>query len=342
MARVRCVVMQRDEAHLLAPWLRYHSYLFGLENLTVLDNGSTDTGVLATLDRAEAAGVQVLRQFKTQGDFANKGDHVANVIRWWDHVGGYDFAFPLDCDEFVAVWKEGGPSCRRSDIHAALDNLIGETAILAIQTCIYNVAGRPGWFWPQGASKGFFAAGTLATLDHGFHHPTSQFAASPRKVPFTYIHMHYKPLATARAHALWKLAPFVNINDADAVRTHKGPGVHLARLFNMDEAEYLRHFDDYLLFAFSGFFSTMELLGFPGAIFEETEHSLVSEEMMIRLPRTAEKPCQLAGRFNPQQYLELNLDVAAAGVVPVVHYLLGGYAEGRKFNRSKRVGSDEV
>ena len=31
--RVACVMMQRNEINALEPWLRYHSYLFGIENL---------------------------------------------------------------------------------------------------------------------------------------------------------------------------------------------------------------------------------------------------------------------------------------------------------------------
>ena len=40
MARVRCIMMQKDESFLLEPWLLYNGYLFGFENLTVYDNGS--------------------------------------------------------------------------------------------------------------------------------------------------------------------------------------------------------------------------------------------------------------------------------------------------------------
>ena len=56
MARVACVMMQKDEVHLLEPWLAYHGYLFGFENLYVLDNGSTRPDVLLTRSEERRVG----------------------------------------------------------------------------------------------------------------------------------------------------------------------------------------------------------------------------------------------------------------------------------------------
>ncbi|MCQ8279207.1 hypothetical protein NFI95_12205 [Acetobacteraceae bacterium KSS8] len=51
MARVNCVMMQRDETLLLEPGLRYDGYLFGLRKLTVVGNGSAEVSrVDAVLD----------------------------------------------------------------------------------------------------------------------------------------------------------------------------------------------------------------------------------------------------------------------------------------------------
>ena len=36
VARVRCVMMQRNEHLLLEAWFRYYGYLFGFENLDML------------------------------------------------------------------------------------------------------------------------------------------------------------------------------------------------------------------------------------------------------------------------------------------------------------------
>ena len=59
MARVRCITMQKDEGLLLDAWLRYYGYLFGFENIEVLDNGSRDRLTTGILEQFEAAGVVV-------------------------------------------------------------------------------------------------------------------------------------------------------------------------------------------------------------------------------------------------------------------------------------------
>ena len=52
-------MMKSDEAFLLRPWLAYHGYLFGCENLFVMDNGSALADVRATLREFAARGVHV-------------------------------------------------------------------------------------------------------------------------------------------------------------------------------------------------------------------------------------------------------------------------------------------
>lgn len=174
MARVRCIMMQKDESLLLEPWLLYNGYLFGFENLTVYHNGSTFPEVIATLARFAAAGVTVVSKHDQPNDWVIKGDHFTSVIQSWDRNNDYDFAIPLDCDEFLALFNEDGITCRRSDIHAYLDSLIGIDGVFAIDTTTFNVPDRAGWFWPGQGSKRFFAADTIGMLDHGYHIATSR------------------------------------------------------------------------------------------------------------------------------------------------------------------------
>ena len=80
MARVACVMMQKDEVHLLEPWLSYHGYLFGYENLYVLDNGSTRPEVLLTLARYAGKGVNVDYSPSRRDHYLNKGAVVGALI----------------------------------------------------------------------------------------------------------------------------------------------------------------------------------------------------------------------------------------------------------------------
>ncbi len=123
MARVRCLMMQRDERALLDAWLGYHGYLFGLENLTVFDNGSTDPEVVATLRRYESAGCTILWHCKTDDDFAERQRHFRSVVAGWERELSYEMAIPLECNEFVALFDVGGLSCRRDDIESYLETL---------------------------------------------------------------------------------------------------------------------------------------------------------------------------------------------------------------------------
>ncbi len=67
MARVRCVMMRRDEHLLLDAWFRYYVYLFRFGNLEVPDNGSTHANVIETLKIYERAGSRVFWQTRSSG-----------------------------------------------------------------------------------------------------------------------------------------------------------------------------------------------------------------------------------------------------------------------------------
>ncbi|AOX17437.1 glycosyltransferase family protein [Kozakia baliensis] len=66
---VRVVMMQRDEGALLMAWLSHYARLFGMNHLTLLDNGSTDPLTLHLLDHAAACGATVLQEYRHSGDF---------------------------------------------------------------------------------------------------------------------------------------------------------------------------------------------------------------------------------------------------------------------------------
>ncbi len=57
--RVACIMMQKNEGDLIHPWIVYHAELFGLSNLFIYDNGSTDVKTLKTLEKYERQGLNV-------------------------------------------------------------------------------------------------------------------------------------------------------------------------------------------------------------------------------------------------------------------------------------------
>jgi hypothetical protein len=220
-------MMQRDEDLLLEGWLRYHGYLFGFENLEIFDNGSTSLLVIEMLRRYEAVGCRVHWQYDQLVDFRDKGLHFEGVLKRWDASKTYDFAFPLDCDEFVVVFTPDGISCSRDCIHDHLNSLKGERKALSVAQRLLNAPGRPCQFSSDVYPKGFLASNTLGSIDHGFHKVRSRFGDEVRHSDIAYLHFHNKPLAELLRHARQKLQGFVDVDDPVALRAYNGPGLHL-------------------------------------------------------------------------------------------------------------------
>jgi hypothetical protein len=120
MPNVACVMMQRDENELLEPWLVYHGYLFGYENLSVIDHGSVSPKVRDVLERYERLGVYVDRSHTDTIAYSRKAEIMGARLRELDGLRKFDFLFPLDCDEFVARRSESGFTCNREAIHEEL------------------------------------------------------------------------------------------------------------------------------------------------------------------------------------------------------------------------------
>ena len=103
MARTACVLAQKDEDLLLRPWLLYHGYLFGFENLHVCDNGSSRDDVLATLQEFISLGVRV--DFASP-DAVDTEDPQGAIHRKTGELrqdGRYDVVLSLGCDEFLVI-----------------------------------------------------------------------------------------------------------------------------------------------------------------------------------------------------------------------------------------------
>ena len=329
-------MMQRDEDLLLEAWLLYHGYLFGFENLAVFDNGSSLPDVTAILSRFEAAGVTVIRDHNRLEDFLQKGDLLKRMIEWWDEAGGYDIAIPLDCDEFLALFTETGITCERRQIHDYLDRFVGRPEVLSVGTNNFNVPGQPGWFWPTRTSKRFFAAGTIGTLDRGFHAGTSRKSDAVLSTHLTHLHFHHKPLQAVLSQAQRKLSPWVDVTNRDALLAHAGDGFHLVKHFRRTEAEYFDQFNSLLTFGYSGLSMTLTALGHKtGLATGVADVPMVrgrAHHASIRQPATEDAGARVIV-FDADAYLRANSDVAAQNaILPLEHYLFHGFDERRSLS----------
>ena len=332
MSVVKCIMMQRDETLLLEPWLRYHGYLFGFDNLYVFDNGSRDPIIDKILTRYEMVGVTVVRGLDDDSDFLNKGSHIGYLISRLDQIGGYDFAIPLDCDEFLSIFTEDGVSCDRTAIHRYLDRQTNTNGVLHVGTTLFNVPGRAGWFWPQRGAKRFFYRDTLDVLDHGFHIAQSRKSQAIIDTPLTHIHFHHKPYEMLLDHSRRKLAPYVDVTDPEALRAFQGPNCHTVRHLLVAEQDYQSQFDDKVLVRLQPVMDMFAALGIENELLAKpVDAPTVGNrgEMVVSSPRLRDQGHRDGLRFRGSLYRNAHSDLLRTPVMPTQHYLYHGHDEGR-------------
>jgi hypothetical protein len=262
-------MMQKNEDALLLNWLKYYGYLFGFENLVVLDNGSDSETSRDILQRFAAAGVRVIYRYNGVIDFHRKGSIIAELIRQMEDEGDdSDFYLPVDCDEFITVFEDANLSCSRAAIHRMLDSLINSQAALSINSSFYNLPGEPGWFCAKFYEKGLVERRTLLDLDHGFHYPKTIYPDRRIVTKFAYLHFHNKPLSLLLAHARQKFAGFVDPDDPVALAAWNGTMVHMKKYFSMTEEDYARRYDGELQVYVPEIGYLAQALGLVGPAFE--------------------------------------------------------------------------
>jgi hypothetical protein len=232
-------MMQRNEINNLEPWLRYHGYLFGMGNLCVIDHGSAQPAVKATLAAYQDKGLQV-RRLPASADFRKKGEFVTEVMQTLDAFGLYDMLLPLDCDEFLALRDEDGRySCAKDAIDGYLATLKGREAVLEVKENLVNILGAPGKFWPMAYQKVFFAGGHCGVVDDGSHEDISGRGRRTEETRLVYIHFHHRPYAQQVEASKEKLRPYVDVENRRALAAFRGHGWHLAAHILRGEAAYM-------------------------------------------------------------------------------------------------------
>ncbi|MXV44541.1 hypothetical protein GS501_05695 [Saccharibacter sp. 17.LH.SD] len=257
MAIVKVMMMQKNEGPRLARWLTHYGQIFGMENLLIFDNGSSDKFTISLLNEAEYRGAHVRRDLNRPVDFQMKGQHYNNVIASLDHDEEYDFALPVDCDETLCVFTEGGLSLDARDIHAEFERLKSYRGAFSIGLSLFNVPNREGWYAPNRFfPKGFVPARCGARIDNGHHFPTSSEVPESFLTRFTYLHNHHRPYREMIRNARAKLALEVeNVTDKELLREHARralPGGHLVHLLLGTQADYYTMYKNEVQLYFQG------------------------------------------------------------------------------------------
>lgn len=93
---IRVIVCTKNEIDLIEPFLQYYGYLFGFENITVVDNDSTHLSVLQVYEKYKPLGIEVINEpapFDYVHQFMTK--HVNDACK------KCDWLLTLETDEFL-------------------------------------------------------------------------------------------------------------------------------------------------------------------------------------------------------------------------------------------------
>jgi tetratricopeptide (TPR) repeat protein len=338
MTRIACLMMQKDEALLLRPWLLYHGHLFGFENLFVYDNGSTDAAVLATLREFAAVGVRVDYAHARPEDFEDKGQVIGARIAAFRDADCYDIALPMDCDEFLAIEGERGPACDRAAVLAELARIDAGGATCRTAYCLDNRPGHLDLFRCVPHVKSLVVVRAFRDIDHGFHQAGLPPGQSYGETGLIHLHLHFKPFPLLLESAANKLRPFVDVNDRMALAEFAGVGDHLKRYFFLSAAEFHADLRGYTwpLLRFGGLSRIlgvmMDLPAFRSAWEAGRPVEARSDALVIELDQIS---------FIKAAYLDANPDLAGAEGSPFLHFVRAGFEEGRRLEASP-AGWEEV
>jgi hypothetical protein len=335
MPRIACLMMLRDEALLLEPWLHYHGHLFGFENLFVYDNGSVAQTVIAVLRRFAAIGVNVDFSRKERHDFAAKGGVLGEKIIEFQAANSYDIALAVDCDEFIALAGPAGPSVSRNQILAEIERIDRAGAICQTEKCFYNVPGYLDQFWLAGHRKCIVPVPLFRTFDLGLHWANRDDGIVYGATSFTYLHLHHKPFDHVVYGAKQKLQGRVDTANPEALRSFRGVGWHLAKYLLMTREDYYTYLDPGRMpfVRFTGFVRFLEAFVNIAALRSAWEagrpQSGHSRNSLLDLDETP---------FDAAAYLAANPDLAD---VPNLfyHYVEQGFGEGRALEPSLRAAA---
>jgi len=360
MPKIACVMMQKDEAFLLRPWLAYHGYLFGFENLFVFDNGSALPEVRATLSEFARKGVHVDWERDSRQDYLGKGDLIGARIASLDATHEYDFLIPLDCDEFILLRTEADFVCAREPILAHLTQLAGEKRILRFPYQLANHPLDPDIYHRFDFFKVFFASGTSMPIDHGHHVTEYSPGMEILETRLVHLHFHYKVFDMKIRQARQSWVGTINVDDREQLAAYNGPSAHLNRLLLQNKDQYYRDFLDKPHFYLPRFRALLAELGAPLDLPVEdvadhlrmhiSEADVSSKHdangVVVIVPATAGSataPAEFrATRFHERHYLNANPDLIGAGVDPTMHFCTSGFKEGRALRPTDATRTDSV
>jgi hypothetical protein len=125
-------LFQNEEHELLADWLQYHAYLFGISSLVVIDHKSHSQHICGLLALYERCGATVVSY---TGEFAHKHRKLSETMRSYPK----SMLIPLDADEFI-VLQEHNTTGHNSGLTYNRENIVRAINGLSIDGRKYKFA----------------------------------------------------------------------------------------------------------------------------------------------------------------------------------------------------------
>lgn len=94
--KLKIFLMTRNEVELLEDWIKYHGYIFGLDNIYILD-GSDDVRIFDLYEKYKLLGLNVSHTNTGLNGLAEELTQLMHA-----HKGTGNFLIKLDTDEFLA------------------------------------------------------------------------------------------------------------------------------------------------------------------------------------------------------------------------------------------------
>ncbi len=263
-------MMARDEETRLEAWILYHARIAGLENLIILDNGSTSPAVRRILSTYARWGVRVEYDHLGYESFIRKGEIIGSSFKSMQREDEQRIFIPLDCDEFLAIRLDDGQvEYSPVAIQTYLAGLSIKPAVYVIGEARANILGHPGHFFPPyDHHKVFFSSGACSIMDEGFHNIVEPNGAPKIQTDLIHLHFHYRPHTDMKRQSKWKLEA-QNLDLTGDLSAYNGPGHHVKQYLTMDEKAYQAAFkmDGILPGGVSGFIDYMKSIGIGSEFF---------------------------------------------------------------------------
>lgn len=114
--KIKVFTFQKDETDILEDWIDYHGYLFGIDNIYIIDHDSKNCKEL--IQNKGAHLVNFSGKFE-----GNKASQLTKLIN--EHKNNCDFVIPLDVDEFILKQDGKEISANKEDILDCFEKLGG-------------------------------------------------------------------------------------------------------------------------------------------------------------------------------------------------------------------------